>query len=820
MGLFDKLLSFGSNKLEGSGKPVKHKPMLIVYSNEDGHVYATRLGELLRDKGVFALTIADAMFSRGRWIELLRAAAPSSDVLILVGSPAALYSPWIQEFVEYFCKSGRQFLPIIFGELSGAGWESGSLREWPRVHDSIVALGEGPSPEKLSAILAVLTAFRRVHDEGRVIRLAKHEAVVNETRQLNEGKLILIGRGEVGKTSIVKRLIDGSFNGDEVKTQGIQINKWFVRSDKQVFRLNVWDFGGQEIMHATHQFFLTERSLYLLVLNGREGGEDQDAEYWLKLIEGFGGESPVIVVQNKIGQHPFDLNYRGMKARYPQIRSFVKTDCKDETGLADLRKQIESTLADMPEMRMEIGADWLRIKERVEAMDEEFLSYEKFIELCADEGIADESDRDALCFVLHCLGIALNYRSDLRLRETSILKPEWVTEGIYKILNASTLAQRQGELRLDDLQQILPRGRYPLDKHLFIVELMRKFSLCFPFEGGEARYLVPELLGKEEPEEVAHFQPAHCLNFEYGYGVLPEGLLPRFIVRTHQLSRTSARWRSGVVLAYEGCQALVKAEPAERRVVVRVQGGDARTRRNLLAIVRYDFERIHAEFKDRLEAQARVPLAGFPACAIDYQKLVAFERQGVKEFPEFVGQQVVAVQVSELLDGVDFIEQRHVTVETLNRAKSIFFSYSHKDEGLRDELETHLKLLQRQQVISTWHDRKILPGREWDHEIDVRLERAAIILLLVSADFVASDYCWDEEVARAMQRHEAREAVVIPVWLRSCDLKGAPFSKLNWLPTDHKAVTAWADRDAAWTNIAARIREVAENFPSLSGKVS
>jgi len=426
---------------------------------------------------------------------------------------------------------------------------------------------------------------------------------------------------------------------------------------------------------------------------------------------------------------------------------------------------------------------------------------------------ASSTPGDTLGFVLHCLGIALNYRDDSRLRETSVLKPEWVTHGIYNILNAKKLAERQGELQLKELQELLPKKRYPFDKHLFLLELMRKFSLCFPFQDEVDRYLVPELLGKEEPEEVTTFQPEHCLNFEYHYGVLPEGLLPRFIVRTHTLSRGQQRWRSGVVLSYEDCRALVKAEPIERRVVVRVRGGDAGARRSLLAIIRYDLDRIHAEFKDRLDAQAKVPLAEFPAFSIDYKKLVAFERQGVKEFPEFIGQQVIAVHVNELLNGVDFEEQRDDSLDALNRAKPLFFSYSHKDEGLRDELETHLKLLQRQRIISTWHDRKILPGDEWDREIDNRLERAAIILLLISADFIASDYCWDKEVKRALERHAAKDATVVPVLLRSCDWKGAPFGKLQGLRTGMKAVTAWPDRDAAWTDVATGIRAIAERLP-------
>src|SRR6202008_4464686 len=116
-------------------------------------------------------------------------------------------------------------------------------------------------------------------------------------------------------TSIVNRLLHGTFD-DVKKTEGIRITEWplTVGEKKDQVRLNVWDFGGQEIMHATHQFFLTERSLYLVVLNGRQGHEDAEAEYWLQLVRSFGGDSPVLVVLNKIGQHPFDLNRAALQA--------------------------------------------------------------------------------------------------------------------------------------------------------------------------------------------------------------------------------------------------------------------------------------------------------------------------------------------------------------------------------------------------------------------------------------------------------------------------------------------------------------------------
>jgi internalin A len=196
--------------------------------------------------------------------------------------------------------------------------------------------------------------------------------------------------------------------------------------------------------------------------------------------------------------------------------------------------------------------------------------------------------------------------------------------------------------------------------------------------------------------------------------------------------------------------------------------------------------------------------------AIDYRKLIAFEKEGVMQFPEFIGNEVIVVNVSDLLNGVDLPAQRTSTLETIVGSKLVFFSYSHRDEALRDELEVHLKLLQRQGVISAWHDRKILPGNEWDREIDRRLGAANIILLLVSSDFIASEYCWGNEVRRAMERHTAGEAIVIPVLLRACDWEKAPFGKLQGLPKNVKPVTSWKNRDAAWTDIAKGIRTTAE----------
>ena len=143
---------------------------------------------------------------------------------------------------------------------------------------------------------------------------------------------------------------------------------------------------------------------------------------------------------------------------------------------------------------------------------------------------------------------------------------------------------------------------------------------------------------------------------------------------------------------------------------------------------------------------------------------------------------------------------------------AVFFSYAHADETLRNELAKHMRLLERQGTIVGWYDRQIPAGTEWAGEIDAHLQMAHIILLLVSADFLDSDYCYDIEVTRAMARHEAGEARVIPIILRAVDWHSAPFGKLQALPKDGRPVTRWRNRDDAWLDIARGIRAVAEEM--------
>jgi internalin A len=283
-------------------------------------------------------------------------------------------------------------------------------------------------------------------------------------RPLQEAKMILVGFGEVGKTSLIKRLVYNDFNKDEPQTHEVQITKWPVTLNTQAteeITVHTWDFGGQQIMHSTHQFFLTERSLYILVLNGRQGQEDEDAEYWLELIKSFGKDSPVIIALNKFNATRFDVNRSDLRHKFPNIIEFVPTDCQDSTGIDDLQRIIIRELDQLEGLRDSFPAKWFQIKDRLAAMTENYIDFETYREICRSHGEADPHKQERLAFYLHLLGIALNYNDDDRLKDTNILNPHWVTKGVYRIITSDILQQNQGKLDRAHLREILDPQNIP-----------------------------------------------------------------------------------------------------------------------------------------------------------------------------------------------------------------------------------------------------------------------------------------------------------------------------------------------------------------------
>nr|AAU84033.1 leucine-rich-repeat protein [uncultured archaeon GZfos35D7] len=496
----------------------------------------------------------------------------------------------------------------------------------------------------------------KIYEPATIINYyLQHET--GEKKPLNEAKMILVGQGSVGKTSLVKRLLWDEFNLHEEKTKGIEIEEWQVTVDNQKIRLNVWDFGGQEIMHATHQFFLTKRSLYLLVLDARLGDEENRIEYWLKIIKSFGGDSPVIIVGNKIDEQPLDIDSRGLMAKYGSIKDIREVSCKAGDGIDELKDAVTKEVGSLEHIHDPLLTTWSAVKSQLEGMDKDdvpYIPYQEYLNLCQTKGITDDLSQHTLIRLLHDLGIVLNFYDDPRLEDTNILNPEWVTNGVYAILNSNELFQEKGVLKREMLNRILDSKEYPRDKHLFIMDMMRKFELCFDFEGfPNQRFLIPDLLSKEEPYTG---EWDNALAFQYHYDTLPGSIISRFIVGMHPSIYKNTYWRSGVVLEDEdsGNKALVKADREDKKIFIRVSGIE-QTRRPFLRAIRSKFEYIHKTIPG-IEPEEKVPLPGHPEIVVSYRHLLNLEKRGVATYPPegLEGD----VNVKELLNGVEPEEDR------------------------------------------------------------------------------------------------------------------------------------------------------------------
>jgi small GTP-binding protein len=481
---------------------------------------------------------------------------------------------------------------------------------------------------------------------------------------LNEVKVLLVGDGGAGKTSLVKRLKGKEFNRNECQTHGINIDEWKLTDKKNGITAHLWDFGGQQIMHATHQFFLSKRSLYILVLDGRK---DEEPEYWLKHIESFGGDSHILVVINKIDENPgFEVNRKFLQEKYKNIKGFFRLSCKTLEGVEVFSNALKKRLFDIEIIKINWAYSWFKVKQRLEHMDGHYIDYNQYLKICTAEKIKDKSGQDILVQFLHDLGIVLHFK-DLELKDVHVLEPRWVTEAVYKIINSKHLAEHSGVLKLDCLDEILKQQNendyyYPPEKYNFIIQLMKKFELCYTLDWEKV--LIPDLLKKEEPE--FEFDYKSSLKFIIQYDFLPKSVMPRFIVRRHKDIKGVLQWRTGVVLEDKDLKSItvVRADERDRKIFIFVTGVE---KRQFFSIIRKTLRDINGSF-EKLDTTERVPLPDSGGQTVTYKNLVGHERQGKTEI--FVGELEKSFSVNQLLDGIEKPNDRQYLPATTNNQKS------------------------------------------------------------------------------------------------------------------------------------------------------
>ena len=624
---------------------------------------------------------------------------------------------------------------------------------------------------------------------------------------LYEAKLLIIGESGAGKTTLAWKIAKG-INAKPPKesdsTRGIDIlNKTFncipAKSEKEIeFSMNIWDFGGQEIYHTTHQFFLTRRSLYVLITDGRK--QNADLNYWCQVVELLGENSPMLVVENqKEGHLQSSLDLPLYKRRFENIVTpILRSNFVKKTGLKEVIWEITHRIQGLEGMGDRLPTSWYNVRKRIEKLSskKDYIRIDDYADLCKEEGLDFEKAKSLSRDYLHPVGVLLHFQDKPVLREYVILNNTWATDAVYAILKSDEIVQeKQGRFSYKDVEKIYRNTKYEMRVD-FILELMMKFEICYQI-GKSENYIAPQLLPNEAP--TYKLLKGKKIRMIYDYDFMPKGLINRLSVRTHQhIANEKWIWKKGIILQMGENQAEVIESYDQKKIEIIAVGDEPK---EIMTEVVREMDELNATF-DKIKVEKLVPCT-CQECEentvphfFKYQKLIKRVKEKRKSTVECL-ESAEDINVYELLEGVltdipEFNTQR------------IFFSYSKHDKRLRDELEKHLAPLKRQNKVETFHDRDMLPGVDWHHIIIKEINKADIILLLVSADFMDTDYIMKKEVPIAMERRE-KGCVVIPVLIRPCHWEDMPFAEFLGVPDKGKAVVQYKNRDVAWTKVVKRI---------------
>ena len=601
---------------------------------------------------------------------------------------------------------------------------------------------------------------------------------------LCEAKLIILGEAGAGKTSLAHKIEnpDYQLQTDEKSTEGIDVIHYrfptAIRTRdngeekivQRQFQVNIWDFGGQEIYHATHQFFLTRRSLYVLVCDDRK--EDTQFLYWLQVVEMLSDASPLLVVQNEKQDRTRDIDLGNLRAQFANLRGAIATNLSTNRGLDDVIAAIRKELETLPHVGVGLPATWKRVREALERDERDYITLEDYLNICENHGFTRREDKLQLSGYLHDLGICLHFHDDPVLKNTVILKPAWGTDAVYRVLDEAEVGASLGLFTRKQLQGIWSEEKYA-GMQDELLRLMMKFQLCYALD--DEAYIAPQLLSSEHP--VYPWGPANGVVVRYKYAFLPKGIITRFIVAMHRLIAGGRLvWKTGVVLERDGSRAEVIEEYAQRRIRVRINGPDTR---GLLAIVDEQMERLHASFP-RLQYERFLPCPcdeckqtaepyGF---ALNQLIKMALKDQHIQCHES--GRMVDAERlVTDILPGA--LRENHifdaaqstVTAESsLPPTPEIFVSYAWNaaSKAIVDRLEEALK----QNGIRLLRDREEVRYKDSIREFMQRIGQGKAVVVVISKKYLESENCMLEmvEIAKAKSFRER----VFPIVLADANL--------------------------------------------------
>ncbi|BBD61760.1 Miro domain protein [Nostoc sp. HK-01] len=439
------------------------------------------------------------------------------------------------------------------------------------------------------------------------------EAIRDYFRQLEEGtdklyeaKLLIVGEGGAGKTTLANKIKDQNYQlQKDDSTKGIEVIQWdFPMENGREFRVNIWDFGGQEIYHTTHQFFLTKRSLYVLVADNRK--EDTDFYYWLNVVELLSDSSPVLIINNEKGDRSREINELQLRGQFNNLKEILATNlAKNDQYLKNVIQKIKFYISSLSHLGTPLPQTWVKVREALESDPRNYISLDEYLDICQHNGFTRHEDKLQLSGYLHDLGVCLHFQNDRILEKTLILKPKWGTDAVYRVLDDPQVINNLGKFTWEDLRKIWQEQEYD-QKQNELLQLMINFKLCYEIPQHPQTYIAPQLLTAKQPQY--KWEETNNLILRYAnYDFMPKGIITQFIVAIHNLidvvNQQQIVWKSGVILSKDETKAEVIEYSDKREINIRVAG---KHKRDVMRTVTDKLDEIHELYK-RLKYDKLIP---------------------------------------------------------------------------------------------------------------------------------------------------------------------------------------------------------------------
>jgi|GEM_PF-3127956 len=395
----------------------------------------------------------------------------------------------------------------------------------------------------------------------------------SETTELRQAKMVLVGNGETGKTSIRLKLLDkeAKLPTKEERTPGLDIASYTIKNlpyaitqlpQEIDFNLQIWDFGGQGKYREVQQLFCSPRSLYLFVTSHDDLEEKDDYigfEYWLSMVNAYSYDktekrpSPVIHVVNKIDEKERLINEKDLHDLFGNVAGFVKISCQDLTGFDQFETTIKETLPLISNdiFTRPITVDWLAVKTALEQRRaDNHISRKEYLNICRKHKL-EEGEANSWLRILDRIGTVIHFGENPDLKDWIVLNPNWIKEALYAVLDSRQCVG--GALRPGDLLDIWDKDSadkaYSADDREKLLSVMQAYELCYEQQNafGETEYVIPALLrDKRPPLPRALENPACRLRFKFE-PFLPAGTVNKLMVRLNKWVYNHLMWKNNAV---------------------------------------------------------------------------------------------------------------------------------------------------------------------------------------------------------------------------------------------------------------------------------